>query len=104
MSERTPAIACTLTASELPVRAAELRALGEEALLGATLADDRAVLRFRGDAHARVEAAVAAEADCCAFLDFALEPVGDELVLTIAAPAGAGAAVAELVGMLGGPR
>ena len=100
----TPPIACTLSDAELPARAAHLRTLGADALVGADVGDGRAVLRFRADAEERVRRAVAAEAECCAFLDLRLERGGDDLLLTVAAPEGAGEAVAQLAAMFGRPR
>lgn len=84
-------IACTLDPADMPRRRAELRALGEEGLVSKVVQGGTAVLRFRPDAEIRrrVEAAVAAESECCAFLDFALEHDGDATVLTITAPDGA---------------
>jgi hypothetical protein len=104
MSDTSPPVACTLTAAELPARAAELRALGEDALLSSSVDGGRAVLRFRGDAEARVSAAVAAERECCAFLRFDVERDGDELVLTIVAPDGAAETAGELAASFGGRR
>jgi hypothetical protein len=61
------------------------------------------VLRFRPDAaiRARVEAIVAAESECCAFLDFRLEHDSDATVLTITAPNGGAEVVRELTAALG---
>jgi hypothetical protein len=78
-------IACSLSADELPRRLAEIGALGRDALLGKSPAGE---LRFRNDAEtrARLEAIVAAESECCPFLDFELRAHGDELRLTVDAP------------------
>ena len=99
-------IACTLTGMELEVRAAELLAIGADGLLDVTEGDGRAVLRFRPDPgiRTRVEAVVAAEAECCAFLDFRLEHHPDATVLTIRAPNGGGEMVHALAGAFGAPR
>ncbi len=85
MSQDLP-IACSLTAAELPTRLAEIEALGRDALV-CRQADGR--LRFRGDERTRerLEAIVAAESQCCSFLDFELRRDGTELVLSIGAPA-----------------
>jgi hypothetical protein len=100
MEEIQPPIACTLRAADVPARAEEIRALGRDGLLSAEGDERRAVLRFRGDAatRARVERFVAAESECCAFLRFEIDGSG---TLTIAAPEGAGAALADFVALLG---
>jgi len=97
-------IACTLNATDLRARGEELRALGRDALLDATEDEGRAVLRFRADPSVgkRVEAIVAAESECCAFLDFEVVHGPDTTVLTISAPNGGAEMVHELVAALAG--
>lgn len=92
-------IACTLTAEERPGRVAELRAIGQRALLTADVAAGQAVLRFAPSAETRerLEAIVAGEARCCAFLSMTLTDSDDAVVLTITAPDGAEPVLAELV-------
>jgi hypothetical protein len=104
--DRSLPIACTLSSSDLVSRLAELRALGGDGLLSVTEAPGRTELRFRpgADIRRRVEAAAAAEADCCAFLDFRLESDADATVLTISAPNGGGEAIGQLVAAFGGER
>jgi hypothetical protein len=89
-------IACSLSADELPRRLAEIGALGRDALLGKGPAGE---LRFRNDAEtrARLEAIVAAESECCPFLDFELLAHGDELRLRIGAEEGAEPIARDLV-------
>ena len=84
MTSETP-IACTLSARERPARLAEIEAVGRQALLGAG-ADG--VLRFRNDPaiRARLAAIVAAESECCPFLDLELSASDTELRLAIRAP------------------
>jgi hypothetical protein len=96
-------IACTLSSSDLASRIEELRALGGDGLLSVTESSGRAELRFRPDPdiRRRVEAAAAAEAQCCAFLAFRVESRDDATVLTITAPDGAEAAVGQLVAAFG---
>ena len=103
MSEPLP-IACTLSATDLRARSEQLRALGGDGLLHASEAEGRAVLRFRPDTSVRkrVEAVVAAESECCAFLDFQLEHGEDATVLTISAPNGGAEMVHELAAALAG--
>jgi hypothetical protein len=92
-------IACTLSSSDLASRIEELRALGGDGLLSVTEAPGRAELHFRpaDDIRRRVEAAAAAEAECCAFLDFRVDGGAEETVLTITAPNGGAEAIPELV-------
>lgn len=103
MSRPLP-IACTLSATDLRARGEELRALGGDGLLDATEDEARAVLRFRPDpsVRERVEALVAAESECCAFLDFEVAHGDDATVLTISAPNGGAEMVHELAAALAG--
>ncbi len=92
-------IACSLSATELPARLAAIAALGDGALLDARTDGTRARLRFAaGDGvPERVAAIAAEEARCCPFLSMRVGETPDEVVLTIAAPAGAEGVLAELV-------
>src|SRR3954449_1167600 len=92
-------IACSLSASELPRRLAEMAALGRAALVAVERTGTRARLRFRADTEIRerVAAVVAAEAECCVFLDMTLRDENDAVVLTIGAPADARLVLDELV-------
>lgn len=89
MAIDTP-IACTLSASEMPDRLAEIRAIGRSSLVSTEASAPRAVLRFRADdeTRERLTAVVAAESECCSFLTFELVKEPGDLVLTISAPAG----------------
>ena len=91
-------IACTLSPAEMRQREADIRTLGRDALLGVERSERHVLLRFRSDpaTRARVEAIVAAESDCCAFMDFELSVTGDAIALRVAAPAGAEPAVRRL--------
>jgi hypothetical protein len=92
-------IACSLDAGGLAARHADLAVLGRRSLLSV---DGRgglpAVLSFRGDpdTRAELERVVAAEAECCAFLDLRISG-DDPLELRIDAPADAAPIVEELV-------
>ncbi len=92
-------IACSLTATELPQRLAEMSDLGRVALIDAQTDATRAELRFAAGTgvRARVDAVVAAESQCCAFLDMAVTDEPDTIVLTIHAPEDAEPVLAELV-------
>jgi hypothetical protein len=92
-------IACSLSATELPKRLAEMADLGRLALVHARIESLQAQLRFAAGAgiRERVEAVVAAESHCCAFLTMRVADEPDAVVLTIAAPEGAEVVLAELV-------
>jgi hypothetical protein len=92
-------IACSLNATELPQRLAEMAALGRDALLDARTGPTRAELRFAAGAgvRERVEAIVAAESQCCAFLEMVVTEESGTVVLAIEAPDGAEVVLAELV-------
>ena len=96
-------IACSLGAGDFAARLEAIRSVGESSLLGQRLAGRTAVLRFasRGDAARRLEQIVAAEAECCPFLELTLERRRDTIVLTIEAPEGAQNVLEELVGAFG---
>lgn len=99
MADETP-IACSLDAGELEQRLAEIAAVGAASLVSRAREGDRHVLRFRADATARrrLEAIVAAEAECCSFLDLSLCEEAGELVLSIGAPKDAEAVATGLAG------
>ena len=95
MSPDTP-IACSLNADELPQRLAEIRSLGHDALVSVR---PDGTLRFRAgeSTRRRLEAIIAAESQCCAFLGFELHEDGGDLALTIIAPEGAERIATDLV-------
>ena len=81
----TPSIACSLTASEMPARRAEIAAIAED-VVGAEPA-----LRLRPPGRGtreRAAAFVAAERRCCPFLALELHDDAGALTLTVAGPAG----------------
>lgn len=80
-------IACTLGGSDRRARAVAIRELGEQALIGLDASDRRARLRFQGQRD-RVEALVAAESQCCAFLQFTMAEDGEETEVEIRTPEG----------------
>jgi hypothetical protein len=91
-------IACTLDSAEMPGRGAEIRALGRDGLQAVERNERRVTLRFRPgpSIRERVEAIVAAESSCCAFLDFKIARVEDATAVTIVAPEGGEAAMHQL--------
>lgn len=99
-------IACSLSASEMSGRMAEIASLGRAAIVSADADGTHAVLRFRADhdIRRRLATVVAAEAECCAFLDLHLHDEPDATVLTIDGPPDAEPIVRELVSAFrGGP-
>jgi hypothetical protein len=102
MSTELP-IACSLNAGELPLRLARISELGRDALVAASVDGRRAQLRFAGGVgvRERVEGFVAAESECCAFLAMRVEQSAGEMHVTIDAPEGAEAVLAELVAAFG---
>jgi hypothetical protein len=96
-------IACSLDAGELSRRLEQIEALGRDSLAAADLAPGRARLRFApGDGvRERVEALASAEAECCPFLELAVDATPDAVLLTIAAPPDAQPVLDELVSAFG---
>lgn len=95
MNDEVP-IVCSLDGGELAERLASIAKVGASSLISDRVEGGGRVLRFRkGPAtRCRLEDIVAAEAECCSFLELALRERGDELVLSISAP-GDGRAVAD---------
>jgi hypothetical protein len=87
LTESLP-IACSLSAGDLKQRLSAIAEIGEESLIDHATEDGRHLLRFRSDAETRkrLEEIVAAEMECCSFLDLALEERGGTLILSVAAP------------------
>ena len=94
-------IACTLDAAQMEARGEEIRALGRAAVTGFEGGEKRVTLRFRSDPAIceRLATIVAAEAKCCAFLDFTLADDEDATVLTIDAPEGGEPMMHELANL-----
>ena len=92
-------IACSLSATELPERLDAMAALGNAALLDVRDAGTRAELRFAAapGVRDRVDAIVAAESECCAFLSMRVTDAPGIVVLNIDAPEGAEPVLRELL-------
>jgi hypothetical protein len=105
MSEDKP-VACSLGAVELEQRIAKIAGVGAQSLIDREVDGDRHLLRFHAgaDTRGRLEEIVAAEAECCSFLDLALAEEGGELVLSIAAPGEARVVAEALAAAFGGAR
>jgi hypothetical protein len=96
-------LACSLGAADLEQRLAGMAEIGARRLTGRSVEDGRQVLRFRADAptRTRLEEIVAAEAECCSFLDLSLTDDGAEVVLSIAAPRDAEPIAEEIAAAFG---
>ena len=81
-------IACTLTPDGMTARLALIDALAADGLLErtATASGMRVRLRDTPDIEQRTRALVAAESQCCAFLDFHLGRQDGDLVLDVSGP------------------
>jgi hypothetical protein len=81
-------IACSLEAGALEQRLTAIAEIGADSLISRQAEDGCHLLRFRADAatRRRLEEIIAAEAECCSFLELSLDHNGGELVLSIAAP------------------
>lgn len=89
------AIACSLDAPGFKARVAGIRELASRHLLSSRREPLQLHLSYTAEALSEVEALVAKEADCCAFLDFDLQ-AGERVELTITAPESAALAADEL--------
>ena len=97
-------VVCSLDAVALRDRTAELAAIGSAALIASEVDGALARLRFRPAVADRLGAVVEAERGCCAWLGLDLARHGDELELTLTAPAGAEAAMHEFAAAFGPAR
>jgi hypothetical protein len=93
-------VACSLGVSELQQRLATIAEVGAEGLISHEAVGGRHRLRFRASTamRERLEGIVAAEAECCSFLDLSVSEEGGELVLSIAAPEEGQTVADELAG------
>lgn len=91
-------IACSLSAERFERRLAEIETIGADSLLSYRDEGTGHILHFKGDSQTRerLEAIVAAERECCPFLELLLRDEGEQLVLSIGAPAEAAAVAAAL--------
>lgn len=96
-------IACSLSATELPQRLAEMAELGDAALLEIHRAGTRAELLFAAGAtvRERLKEIVAKEARCCPFLNLALSETTGVITLHVQAPEAAEVALSEITEAFG---
>lgn len=87
MTDEKP-IACSLGTGELEDRLAAIAAIGADSLVRRETEGARHLLHFRSDpaTRSRLERIVAAEAQCCSFLELELGERDGELTLAISAP------------------
>lgn len=98
-------VACSLGAADLEQRLTAIAAVGADSLISHEVDGGRHLLHFRADSvsQRRLEEIVAAEAQCCAFLDLSLSTEDGELLLSIIAPDDARAMADGLAGAFGLP-
>ena len=84
-------VACSLEPRRLADRLGEWRALADSALLSRTEAEGRVIAEFerRDDVRRRLGSLIAAERECCGFLEFAVRETEDVIRLEVAGPPGA---------------
>ncbi|MBA2764137.1 MAG: hypothetical protein H0U42_05560 [Thermoleophilaceae bacterium] len=105
MAEPVP-IACTLSSAGMSERLAEMKLVGASGLLSASHDGAAASLQFRAEPGLsdRLEMIVAAEAECCAFLELELTERDGSLELSVHGPPEAAEIVGAMVGAFsGGP-
>ncbi|MGH2984383.1 MAG: hypothetical protein ACRDK5_09040 [Solirubrobacterales bacterium] len=102
--ERPLPMACSLSAGDQAERQRELASLSSGVLGAETTAEGGSLIRLRpdGDTEARLEQILAAERECCPFLDLSLGEDGSGLTLRIEGPTGAEPVIAEIVDALTG--
>jgi hypothetical protein len=97
MKRRELPIACSLDAAGLRAREAEFAGLGRSLISVSRGEGARVLIRFKADetTRATLDRLVAAEAECCPFLEMTVRE-GGALELTIDAPDDAAPVTAEL--------
>jgi hypothetical protein len=99
-------MACSLDAAGMEKRLEAMTELGRKSLLGTLLEGGHAELRFSAGegVPSALEAIVAAEAECCPFLALQLSDEGDDVRLTIDAPAGGEPILLEMISAFGAEK
>ena len=91
-------LACSLDAGDLNERARQLAEVGRRGLFTSEVSGNRAVLHWDAAVRDDVRAVMAAEAQCCPFLDMRLVDGEGSVELVVEAPAGAESVLADLGG------
>jgi hypothetical protein len=91
-------IACTLTSAQLRARRAATAELARRSLRSRRTIDGGALLHFAADpgTEPALRDVVAAEAQCCPFLDLRLRRAGDTIELSVTGPDAAQPVIAAL--------
>jgi hypothetical protein len=98
MNTETP-IACTLSAAEQSRRFAASDAIAAQWMLDAKTTDGGVSMRFRAGAEQGLRELIAAESECCPFLEFELTREGPDLRLTVEGPEMARTIIYDLFGL-----
>jgi MerR family copper efflux transcriptional regulator len=104
MTPRELPIVCSLDAARLQAREAELACLGRSLISVSPTGETPVSLRFTADQETRdrLDRIVAAEAECCPFLDMRVRE-GETLELTIDGPEDGAPVIAGLVEAISAP-
>lgn len=96
-------IACSLDSARLRAREAELARLGRSLISVSSLSNPPVLLRFKPDRWTRdeIERLVAAEAECCPFLEMTVRE-GEALELVVDGPDDAAPVIADLAATISG--
>ena len=92
-------IACSLNQAEQAERAEAARELVAASMLDSAVTETGASLRFRQDAEGPLQELIAAESECCPFLEFDLRPKDGALSLTVTGPEQARPIILGLFGL-----
>jgi hypothetical protein len=79
-------IACTLGSGDYRERLARIAELARDGLLSVRREDLAIELRYAPSVADRIREMVGKEQECCAFLNFAISEIGEDVRLTITAP------------------
>ena len=96
-SDAMTTIACSLTAAQYRDRTDEIRRFARDALRNRHAIDGGVRLTFDATARERLEAFVAAEAECCPVLTMDLRTTGGGLIFEVTGPEAATPIIAELL-------
>jgi MerR family copper efflux transcriptional regulator len=89
-------IACSLPPAEFASRRASIDQIARSALMSRERIEDGARLAFAAEAEDALRELIAAEAQCCPFLQMDLRRSGDALTLDVTGPEDAQPLIAEL--------